>query len=107
MAPDVNPQVLHTGSVRLAPGWFDLSQQWRHHWDRSPLSERFLHGFACKEAPEEDVEAQVPEAHQGQQAQAQEVGIDFVKDRAVSPVFTRSDRRQSRSRRKSSISSTS
>ncbi len=34
---------------------------------------RGFHGFIGEEAPEEDEQAQVPQAHQGQPAQAQEV----------------------------------
>ena len=34
---------------------------------------RFLHGFVGKEASKEDVEAQIPQASEGKQTQAQEV----------------------------------
>jgi hypothetical protein len=38
----------------------------------SPLSEpRFLHGIVGKEAPQEDVEAQIPQASQGESPQAE------------------------------------
>ena len=41
-------------------------------WSPSPLSEpRFLHGIVGQEAPQEDVEAQVPQASQGESPQAE------------------------------------